>query len=154
MTSHADVGELSFALREYERCRALLADELGIDPSPQTREVHLALLRSQRRVPRHIISKRSAQLVGTARTTEALTTEPNGGDDLAVSNLLMARDCTLRRELTRAQELAEEVARTAALPDLRARAIVSSWLPNILLGGARDAREPLAHATSDCRTGR
>ncbi|MGS0687026.1 AfsR/SARP family transcriptional regulator, partial [Nakamurella sp. GG22] len=47
MRGHAAVGEVCLALREYERCRLLLVDELGIDPSPPTRELHLALLRGE-----------------------------------------------------------------------------------------------------------
>ena len=74
MSGHADVGELSLALREYERCRTLLADELGIDPSPQTREVHLALLRSQRRTPRH--GRRSGAGSGS-RATSRVPTPPS-----------------------------------------------------------------------------
>ena len=46
MCGHAELGETSSALREYERCRLLLADELGVDPSPQTRAVYLDILRS------------------------------------------------------------------------------------------------------------
>jgi DNA-binding SARP family transcriptional activator len=45
MHGYAATGNVSRALREYERCRALLAEELGVDPSLQTREVHLYLLR-------------------------------------------------------------------------------------------------------------
>ena len=47
MRAHAAAGEISCALREFERCRLLLADELGIDPSPPTRELYLTLLRSE-----------------------------------------------------------------------------------------------------------
>jgi len=44
MQGYAGIGETSRALREFERCRAALAEELGADPSPQTRSVHLSLL--------------------------------------------------------------------------------------------------------------
>ena len=37
-------GDRAEALRVYERCRRLLADELGVDPSPQTEAVFLELL--------------------------------------------------------------------------------------------------------------
>lgn len=37
-------GERAEALRTYEQCRAALADELGIDPSPPTTELYLQLL--------------------------------------------------------------------------------------------------------------
>lgn len=44
MQGYAGAGETSRALREYERCRAALAEELGVDPSASTRAVHLQLL--------------------------------------------------------------------------------------------------------------
>jgi hypothetical protein len=45
MLGYAGMGEVHPALREYERCREVLAEELGVDPSPQTRAVHLQVLR-------------------------------------------------------------------------------------------------------------
>lgn len=45
MLALAGTGEVSHALAEYERCRRVLADELGVDPSPQTRAAHLRVLR-------------------------------------------------------------------------------------------------------------
>jgi DNA-binding SARP family transcriptional activator len=43
MRGYAHLGETSRALNEFERCRQLLHDERGVDPSPQSRELHLAL---------------------------------------------------------------------------------------------------------------
>lgn len=48
MRAHAAAGDRAAALRAFERCRATLADELGVDPSPQTEAVYLEILRSQR----------------------------------------------------------------------------------------------------------
>lgn len=45
MRAHAELGEIGSALRVFESYRSHLADELGADPSPQTRELHLRLLR-------------------------------------------------------------------------------------------------------------
>ncbi len=45
MAAHADLGEVGTALRVFENYRVQLADELGADPSPQTQELHLRLLR-------------------------------------------------------------------------------------------------------------
>ena len=45
MAAHAELGEIGSALRVFESYRAHLADELGADPSPQTRDLHLRLLR-------------------------------------------------------------------------------------------------------------
>jgi SARP family transcriptional regulator, regulator of embCAB operon len=45
MRAHAELGEIGMALRAFEECRLHLADELGTDPSPQTQELHLQILR-------------------------------------------------------------------------------------------------------------
>jgi DNA-binding SARP family transcriptional activator len=45
MQGYAELGETSAAVGEYERCRRQLAEELGVDPSPQTRAVHLRVVR-------------------------------------------------------------------------------------------------------------
>lgn len=49
MRSYAELGEVGSALRVFEGLRSHLADELGADPSEQTRELHLRLLRGHSR---------------------------------------------------------------------------------------------------------
>lgn len=49
MRAYAHVGEYGNALRTFERLRRHLAQELGIDPSPATREVHMRLLQGTER---------------------------------------------------------------------------------------------------------
>jgi DNA-binding SARP family transcriptional activator len=44
MEAHGGAGETRAALHAYERCRRVLAEELGADPSPQTHAVYLGLL--------------------------------------------------------------------------------------------------------------
>ncbi len=44
MAAHAAAGNRGEALRAYERCRRILADELGVDPSPATESAYLDLL--------------------------------------------------------------------------------------------------------------
>jgi len=46
MRAYAAMGEIGAALRDFESYRRRLADELGVDPSPETRALHLELLRS------------------------------------------------------------------------------------------------------------
>jgi SARP family transcriptional regulator, regulator of embCAB operon len=46
MRAHAAAGNTAEALRVYERCRTLIAEELGVSPSPQTKAVHTELLQS------------------------------------------------------------------------------------------------------------
>ncbi|HEY0410548.1 MAG TPA: AAA family ATPase, partial [Candidatus Dormibacteraeota bacterium] len=64
MVAHAAAGNRADALRAYERCRELLAEELGVDPSSETRAVHLALLREQ---PAEPGDGRPEPLMGRAR---------------------------------------------------------------------------------------
>lgn len=44
MRSHAALGNPAEALRVYHHCRGLLAEELGVDPSPETEALYLELL--------------------------------------------------------------------------------------------------------------
>jgi DNA-binding SARP family transcriptional activator len=47
MQAHGASGNTAEALHAYERCRRLIADEHGADPSPETRALHLALLQGR-----------------------------------------------------------------------------------------------------------
>src|SRR5262249_58918228 len=44
MEAHVAAGNRAEALRAYERCRRLLADELGAYPSPETESIYRGLL--------------------------------------------------------------------------------------------------------------
>jgi predicted ATPase len=46
MRAHATLGNTADALLAYERCRTLLATELGIDPSAETQALHVAMLQA------------------------------------------------------------------------------------------------------------
>src|SRR6478735_7816609 len=147
MRGHAEVGELSLALREYERCRTLLSEELGIDPSAQTRDVHLALLRSQRIAP----GRPSSRVRPSVEPIRAIRGQcPDAPDDpcaQAESRLRLALDdCIPHRQFVRARRYADEAAELTVSPGIRARASIAYWLPDILLGGGRVALEQLAHA--------
>ena len=48
MRAYREVGEPSRALATYRSLAAALRDELGVEPAPQTRRVHLAILREER----------------------------------------------------------------------------------------------------------
>jgi DNA-binding SARP family transcriptional activator len=47
MVAYESTGEVGLALQTYERCRETLAEELGVDPSPQTQQVFQRLLAAQ-----------------------------------------------------------------------------------------------------------
>lgn len=44
MQIHVDAGNIGEALRAFERCRRILAGELGADPATETRELHTRIL--------------------------------------------------------------------------------------------------------------
>lgn len=44
MSAHAAAGNRAEAVRVYGRCRELLSEELGVDPSPETEALYLELL--------------------------------------------------------------------------------------------------------------
>jgi DNA-binding SARP family transcriptional activator len=46
MRAHCQAGNLAEALRAFERCRVLLADQLGTSPSTFTQDLYLEILRS------------------------------------------------------------------------------------------------------------
>jgi DNA-binding SARP family transcriptional activator len=46
MRAYAASGNTAEALQAYEGCRKLIAEELGVDPSPATKALHMTLLKS------------------------------------------------------------------------------------------------------------
>ena len=47
MTAHASTGRPGEALRHYESLRSALTEQIGVDPSPETRALHMAVLREE-----------------------------------------------------------------------------------------------------------
>jgi DNA-binding SARP family transcriptional activator/tetratricopeptide (TPR) repeat protein len=48
MAAYQETGEPAAAIATYQQLRTLLADELGIDPAPETRALYSAILREER----------------------------------------------------------------------------------------------------------
>lgn len=46
MRAHTEAGNAAEALRVYEECRQVIADELGVGPSPETRALHAEVLKA------------------------------------------------------------------------------------------------------------
>jgi DNA-binding SARP family transcriptional activator/tetratricopeptide (TPR) repeat protein len=70
MTAAAAAGEHGKALAAYAALSARLADDLGADPAPPTRDLHMAILREQDTAP--------PGGTGDARVTRAVRTEGAG----------------------------------------------------------------------------
>jgi DNA-binding SARP family transcriptional activator len=71
MRAEAAAGEPVRALAAYERLRAALAGELGVDPSQETREVHAAILQDRSGHPAGVVAAegfagRESELAGLA----------------------------------------------------------------------------------------
>ena len=60
MRAHAAAGNWAEALRDYERYRALLVEELGVDPSPDTQSLYLELLRDLQSFPSRCAPQRGS----------------------------------------------------------------------------------------------
>ncbi len=145
MRAHAAAGEISCALREFERCRLLLADELGIDPSPPTRELYLTLLRSEGADTATDVTVRGDNSAGPRAATRvrAISSRDAGG------RLREALEEALpQRDFDRARDLADQVLAMDPTPALAARALTVRSLPGILLGDARSTVEQLARAST------
>ncbi len=110
MEAHAAGGNRAEALRVYERCRRLLADELGTYPSPETESIYRRLLEAPvartaaiasdepMQVPsRRTRSRRRVAAVGTVALAAALVggilATESGGRHIAVApNSIVALD--------------------------------------------------------------
>lgn len=101
MRSYSALGERGQALRAYERCRRILAEEMGLDPLPQTRELYEEVL-YQDRQGNGAASGRLVLLEPGADwhlLSEALAGLPGGG---ASAVLLVLVDAEQRNRLLRA----------------------------------------------------
>ena len=60
MRAHLESGDAAAALRAYEHCRQLLADELGADPDPETQALYQAMLRNSDRAAEPVEARGAA----------------------------------------------------------------------------------------------
>ncbi len=101
MHAHAAAGNRAEALRAYDRCRRLLADELGAYPSPETESIYRELLatsekpsvasatsESHKREP-ELVPERAARRKRPSRRLVAIATLVAAGAGTALGALLM-----------------------------------------------------------------
>ena len=74
MIYHYRLGQRDRALRAFERCRNALAETLGVDPMPQTREMHERILQER---PVREIERRSPRTPRTGQTAEQRRPRPS-----------------------------------------------------------------------------
>ncbi|HEY7324494.1 MAG TPA: AAA family ATPase [Streptosporangiaceae bacterium] len=86
MAATAAAGERAMALRAYADLRQRLAEQLGTDPAPQTRELHLAILREESTGP-GLPGSRAAAAAGPRVATRA-----ESGQLPTAGPLLVGRD--------------------------------------------------------------
>jgi hypothetical protein len=85
MRAEVALGEPARALGAYERLRKLLIEELAVDPSPETRDLHVAILREQATStagaddPSSMRDPMSAIAPATSHGRPGSTASPNGG---------------------------------------------------------------------------
>ena len=103
MEAHVAAGDRAEALRVYERCRRLLADELGAYPSPETESIYRSLLEAAAARPVAAPSPSAVSPGVTSPTTQELKAHPHAR---RVANLPVPPNALIgrRRELAQIVE--------------------------------------------------
>ncbi|GAA2723914.1 BTAD domain-containing putative transcriptional regulator [Cellulomonas aerilata] len=108
MSAQHGLGETALALKTYDRCRRALAEDVGADPSAETRELHLRLLADEPVVVdaapfsgRSHESQWLQEIVETAAATGeptmvCVTGAPHAGKTRLVEHAVAAVDAPLR----------------------------------------------------------
>lgn len=130
MLAYAGLGELENAVAAYVRCRSFLAEELGLDPAPQTREAYLAVLRA------------GQADAGTGVPAAPAESRPAELD----SRLRKAADCFARRDLRQGDAEIKAARRGTMNAQFRAAMNVVVAEHAVLLGDAAKVVEMLAAA--------
>jgi DNA-binding SARP family transcriptional activator len=117
MQGYAGLGETEQALRAFERCRQMLAEELGADPSAQTRAVHMHVLAGHQDVVEALpFVGREADLSGLAATLSTTLRSDTGPSLVCVSGVPgTGREALVREAVSRLAVPAFQV--TAARSD-------------------------------------
>jgi DNA-binding SARP family transcriptional activator/ABC-type dipeptide/oligopeptide/nickel transport system ATPase component len=113
MRCQAELGDRAGALLTFERCRQLLDEQLGVDPSPQTLQLHSAILQGE-----FPLSAPASQPVEPSRqAVPSLPTIPKTATSTGAtaSNIMVGRKLELARMLQQFSQVKEGQTRTIAL---------------------------------------
>lgn len=145
MAAHIAAGNRAEALRVYERCRRLLADELGTYPSPETESIYRDLLETPthegltaagvpppsgearprgRRRRRNVLALAVGLVTGVAAAVFALTSSGGAAGKLLPDSLIRINPKTLKTT---------ELAQVGDAPDLIAASGGYLWVTNNIL---------------------
>ena len=138
MTAHIAAGNRAEALRVYERCRQLLAEELGAYPSPETESLYRELLETppprqaaaQPEAPPPATGRRRLRMLAlvtfvvAAALAAVFALDSSGGGGLRPDSVLRIDPKTLK---------ATEVAQVGDAPDLIVAAGGYLWVTNDIL---------------------
>ena len=134
MLGFAGIGELHHAVQEHERCRRMLADELGLDPSPQTRAAYQQVLQPPpRRMPTPHLVGREAEMRWLRGILEQEGTDTDGPTVVVVAG----EDGSGRRRAVLAvcNQSGRAVTQVHTAPELaggtRCRQDVVLWRPEV-----------------------
>ncbi len=72
MRAFAAIGEPARGLTVYAELRDLLAEELGVDPAPETQALHLSLLREEPPAPTRAAAAAGAESIGLVGRTDEM----------------------------------------------------------------------------------
>jgi hypothetical protein len=171
MEAHVAAGNRGEALRVYEQCRTLLADELGTYPSPETESIYRALLEAPSPAP-PVKAKTEPAAILNGRETRGRadirfrTRRPVAALVIvAAAVLVVAAGITVPVvELTGADRagLTSAAPNSAAVIDAKSNRLVSDlpWVPpkSIAVGGgavwATSEQEPSSASTGRRRSTR
>jgi peptide/nickel transport system substrate-binding protein len=111
MRAHVAAGNSAEALRVYERCRRLLADELGAYPSPETESIYRDLLKQSPTAALAATPSEAGVVSATVATPDAESLRAPASSALAA--------LPASREVEPAETAAEPMARRSRLPSRR-----------------------------------
>ena len=132
MSAHQAAGEPAKAVEAFHRLRAMLADELAVEPAPQTADVYLAVLRGERPSSGELVSPVTptarAQLAGRGGELAQMTMAWAAASRGEPSVLLLVGEAGIGKTRLAAEAAATAVATGGLVLSTRCYAAERSFL--------------------------